>query len=351
MTTVASADPAPPTVVPPAERWRSRRILGFFVLVGGFLIAIAASIAVGANMHSISATWQGLVEPSTSEISTIVWSSRVPRTILAAVAGAAFGVSGALIQALTRNPLADPGILGVNAGATFTVSLGVGIFGVTAVSDYIWFALIGAAAATVLVYFIGTMGQGSANPVTLVLAGVALGAVLGGFSTFLSLLSPETFRSVRAWGVGSVARAELADVVHVLPFIVVGLVLALALTGSLNSLALGDDLAASLGVKVGTTRVLGVLAVTLLAGAATALTGGVAFVGLMVPHIVRWFTGPDQRWILAYSILAAPVLVLLADVIGRVIAPPQEIQVGILTAVIGAPVLIALVRRRKASGL
>lgn len=265
--------------------------------------------------------------------------------------GAAFGVAGALIQALTRNPLADPGILGVNAGAGFAVTLGVGLFGLSGITGYIWFAFLGAAAATLLVYVIGSAGRGFASPVTLVLAGVALAAVLNGFSTFLTLIDPDTFRSIRNWGLGSVARTSLEDAAAVLPFLLAGLLLAVLLSGALNSIALGDDLAASLGTRIMRTRILGIIAVTLLAGGATALTGGIAFLGLMVPHVVRWFVGPDQRWIILCSALAAPVLVLAADVLGRVIARPGEIEVGILIAVVGAPVLIALVRRRRASGL
>ncbi len=259
-------------------------------------------------------------------------------------------MAGALIQALTRNPLADPGILGVNAGAGLAVTLGIGFFGLSGMSGYIWFSLIGAAAATVLVYVIGAASR-NASPMTLVLAGVALGAVLGGVSTFLTLIDQETFRRVRNWGVGTIARAGMDDLLTVLPFLAAGLVLALLLAGPLNSVALGDDLATALGTNIVRTRVLGIVAVTLLAGGEAALTGGIGFVGLMVPHAVRWFVGPDQRWIIACAAVAAPVLLLLSDVVGRVIARPGEMEVGIVTAVVGAPVLIALVRRRKASGL
>ncbi|MGO1851924.1 MAG: FecCD family ABC transporter permease [Microbacteriaceae bacterium] len=327
------------------------RALGLLLILAALVVAALASLAFGANPLSLSAVWRGLWHPDESEASIIVWTLRIPRTVVGVITGAAFGVAGALIQALTRNPLADPGILGVNAGAGFAVTLGVGLFGLSGISGYIWFAFIGAAAATILVYLIGSAGRATASPVTLVLAGVALGAVLGGFSTFLTLIDEETFRSLRNWGLGSIARTDLADTFSVAPFLLVGLIVAVLLSGSLNSIALGDDLAASLGTKVVRTRVLGIIAVTLLAGGATALTGGIGFVGLMVPHVVRWFTGPDQRWIITYSALAAPVLVLAADVLGRVIARPGEIEVGIVTAVIGAPVLIALVRRRKVSGL
>ncbi|WP_430782684.1 FecCD family ABC transporter permease [Actinoplanes sp. G11-F43] len=324
-----------------------RRAAGLLAVVAALIITGLLSLAFGSNTLSLGALWG----PDRAEAMTIVSTVRLPRTLLGVLVGAAFGVAGAVIQALTRNPLADPGILGVNAGAGFAVTLGAGLFGLTGVTGYVWFAFLGAAAATALVHLIGSAGRGPANPVTLVLAGVALGAVLGGFSSFLSLIDEDTFRILRSWGLGSIARTGLDETLAVLPFLAAGLLLATLLAGSLNAVALGDDLAASLGTSVRRARLLGVLAVTLLAGGATALTGGIGFVGLMVPHVVRWFTGPDQRWIILFSALTAPVLVLAADVLGRVVARPAEIEVGIVTAVLGAPVLIALVRRRIASGL
>ncbi|HMR50135.1 MAG TPA: iron chelate uptake ABC transporter family permease subunit [Arachnia sp.] len=349
MTTLAAPPGARPEA--PARSLSATRGLGLLLILAALVVTLLASLAFGANPLGLGEVWRGLRHPDESEASLIVWTLRVPRTVVGVLVGSAFGVAGALIQALTRNPLADPGILGVNAGAGFAVTLGVGLFGLSGIDGYIWFAFAGAAVATVLVYLIGSAGGGSASPVTLVLAGVALGAVLGGFSTFLTLIDKETFRAMRNWGLGSIARTSLSDASTVVPFLLGGLAIALALSGSLNSIALGDDLAASLGTNVGRTRLLGIVAVTLLAGGATALTGGIGFVGLMVPHAVRWFTGPDQRWIIAYSALAAPVLVLAADVLGRVLGRPGEIEAGIVTAVIGAPVLIALVRRAKASGL
>lgn len=328
-----------------------RRTLLLPLLLVAVIAGMTASIAVGANPIPLNKVWEGLVHPDGSEASIIVWNLRVPRTILAILAGSAFGVAGALIQALTRNPLADPGILGVNAGAGFAVTVGVGVFGVSAVTGYVWFALCGAAAATVIVALIGTAGGRGLNPVTLVLAGVALSAVLGGISTFLTLIDEKTFRAVQHWGLGSVAKTGLNETLALTPLILVGFILSVFLAGALNAVALGEEAAAALGTNVVTTRVGTIAAVTILAGTATALTGGIAFLGLMVPHIVRWATGPDQRWILAGSALAGAVLVLFADVIGRVIAYPGEIEVGILLAVIGAPVLIMLVRGRRVSGL
>ncbi|MBO1806322.1 iron chelate uptake ABC transporter family permease subunit [Leucobacter ruminantium] len=328
-----------------------RRLLGIVVLISALGAVLVLSITYGANPLPITEVWRTVFTPDGTEASSIVWTLRVPRTLVGIVAGAAFGVAGALIQAITRNPLADPGILGVNAGAGFAITVGVGVFGVTGIAGYVWFSFIGAVSATVLVYLIGAGGRGAVSPVTLVLAGIALAAVLTAFSTFLQLIDEETFRSFRNWSLGSLARVPVSDTLTVLPLTVMGLLLALIISGSLNAVALGDDQAASLGANVKRTRTIGLIAVTLLAGGANALTGGIAFVGLAVPHLVRWLTGPDQRWIIAYTVIASPVLVLGADVLGRVIARPGEIEAGVMTAVIGAPVLITLVRRRKASGL
>lgn len=329
----------------------SRRLVGVIALITLLVAVLAASLSFGANPIPITEIWRVLFAPDSSEASSIVWTLRIPRTVVGIAAGVAFGIAGALIQAITRNPLADPGILGVNAGAGFAIVIGVALFGVGGITGYIWFSFIGAILATVLVYLIGSAGRGASSPVTLVLAGIALAAVLSAFSTFLTLMDQETFRSFRAWGLGSLSRVSLADTAVVIPFLTVGVLIAVVIGGSLNAVALGDDQATALGASVTRTRVLGIIAVTLLAGGGTALTGGIAFVGLMVPHVVRWFTGPDQRWIIAYTALAAPSIALIADVLGRVIVRPGEIEAGVLTALIGAPVLIALVRRRKASGL
>lgn len=328
-----------------------RRALGALALLAGLLCAVVASIAFGANPLAPEQVWTGLIHPDNSEASLIVWSERMPRTLVGIITGMAFGVAGALIQALTRNPLADPGILGVNAGAGFAATLGVAFFGISTTQGMMWWAFAGAAAATIVVFLIGSASKGAASPAVLVLAGIALAAVLNGISTFLTLIDDDTFQAIRNWGVGSISMTSLADLGTVTPFLVTGLVIAIVISGSLNTMALGDELAAALGAKIAVTRVLGILAVTLLAGGATAVTGGIAFIGLMVPHIVRWFVGPDQRWIIISSALTAPVILLLADVIGRVVDRPSEIEAGIVTAVIGAPVLIALVRRRKVSGL
>jgi iron complex transport system permease protein len=281
----------------------------------------------------------------------IIQSLRLPRTVLGLLVGAALGIAGALIQALTRNPLADPGILGVNAGASFFVLIAVGYLGYTSLDAYIWFAFLGAIVTTVVVYLVGSAGRSGATPISLTLAGVAIGAILGGVSTALTLLNPSAFDRMRHWGAGALSGGNYDAVVTVAPFVIVGLVLAGAVARPLNAVALGDDLAKALGANIFRVRVVVVVAVTLLAGGATAAAGPIGFVGLMVPHVARWIVGPDQRWIFAYTVVLAPVLLLVSDIMGRIIMRPGEIQVAIVTAFVGAPVLILLARRRKVSGL
>ena len=326
-------------------------MLGLLVVLALLAIVTVLSVMVGSRDLPLSTVWDALTGADTGRDAQVVTILRIPRTVMGLLVGAALGVAGALIQAVTRNPLADPGILGVNAGSAFAVAMGVGLLGVTAPSGYVWFAFGGALVTTVVVYLIGSIGRGSVSPAQLTLAGVALGAVLSGITSALLLADQETFSVIRAWEAGSFADRGGEVISATAPFLVVGLVIALALGPALNAVALGDDLAHALGAKVLRTRVLSLLAITLLAGSATAMAGPVAFVGLMIPHIARWIVGPDQRWIIAYSVLLAPVLTIAADVLGRVILPTGEMQVGIVTAFLGAPVLVLLVRRERVSGL
>jgi iron complex transport system permease protein len=328
---------------------RGRRHLVIMLLFLALVVACIASIAFGSQSLGAREVWAGLLT-RTGEAGTIVHDLRIPRTVIGLAVGAALGTAGALIQGYTRNPLADPGILGVNAGAGLGVVVGVGFFGAVSASDYIWFAFAGAIMATLLVYFVGSAGKRGPDPLRTTLAGVALGAVMGGIAAGIGLLNSRVFDTVRVWNAGSL-QALPSDVFDVLPFLGAGLLLVLCLTPSLNALALGDDLATALGARVVRTRVLSILAVTLLCGAATAAAGPIGFLGLMVPHAVRWMVGPHQTWIFIGTVIAAPLILLVADVVGRVVLPSGELPVGIVTAFIGAPVLIALVRRRTASGL
>lgn len=328
-----------------------RRLAGLLLSACLLALVLLISIAVGSKNIPLAVVIEALWSNTGQGDAYVIWDMRIPRTVVGLCVGIALGIAGALIQALTRNPLADPGILGVNAGASFFVALGVAVFGVTSVSGYVWFAFAGALVVTVAVYIIGSAGRGGADPVQLTLAGVALGAVLGGVVTAMVLINPQAFDQMRNWNAGSFAGRGWDVLLPVLPFLVLGLVVLTVTASALNAIALGDDLARSLGANITLTRVSVIVAVTLLAGGATAIAGPIGFVGLMVPHIARWIVGPDQRWIIAYTMLLAPSLVLAADILGRIVVRPGEFPVGIVTAFVGAPVLILLVRRKKASGL
>ncbi|MFF2083702.1 iron chelate uptake ABC transporter family permease subunit [Nocardia sp. NPDC058176] len=330
---------------------RLKRRVGAVGLLAALVLAVTLSLAVGANPLPLDLVIDTLRGAGTDEARYIVNELRIPRTLTGIVAGAALGVAGALIQAFTRNPLADPGILGVNAGAAFAVAVGVAFFGMRDISGFVWLGFAGALVVTVAVYLIGSSGRGAPDPIRLTLAGVALGAVFSGITTGLALSNPDAFDSMRSWHAGSLLGRGYDVLLPVVPFIVVGLILAFVVAPGLNSLALGDDMATAQGANVRGIRVAVIAAVTLLAGSATALAGPIAFIGLMVPHIARWVFGVDQRVIIAVSVLLAPVVILFSDVLGRVIIAPAEVPVGIVTAFVGAPVLIALARRRKASGL
>ncbi|MGW6919354.1 FecCD family ABC transporter permease [Kitasatospora sp. NPDC054939] len=340
-----AAEPPPPGRLP--RRAGALRAVGLVVAVALLLLVCAFSIAIGTKSIPLSTVVAGLFAPDGSENAVIVQDYRLTRTLLGLVVGIGLGLSGALMQALTRNPLADPGLLGVTSGASAAVVVGMGVFGITTLTGYVWFAFAGAAVTSCAVYLLGASGPGPASPVRLVLAGTAVNASLIAGISALTFLDKDSFQELRLWSVGSLAGRDDSVLYQVLPFLVVGVLLALALSGPLNALALGDDLGNALGARVVRTRVLGAVAVTLLCGAATAAVGPIGFLGLIVPHAVRTFSGPDQRWILAYCLVLSPTLLLASDVLGRILVRPDELAVGIVTAALGAPVLIALVRRRK----
>jgi iron complex transport system permease protein len=337
--------------VPLAERRSLPRLAGLPLCVVVLAAVALASIAVGAKAIPLGDVVAGLFGDDGSESAAIVREVRVPRTLVGLAVGVALGLAGALMQALTRNPLADPGILGVEAGAAATIVAAIAVFGVTEPRSFIWFSFLGAAVASVVVYLLSSHGRAGASPVRLALAGTAVTAALTAFTNGLILLDPEAFDEFRHWVVGSLAGRDLTILAEVGPFLVAGALIALALARPLNALALGDDSGRALGARVGRTRVLGAVAITLLCGAATAVAGPIVFLGLMVPHMARAITGPDQRWVLGYSALLAPILLLTADVIGRIVISPSELDVGIVTALIGAPVFIALVRRKRIAQL
>ncbi|NQX12810.1 iron chelate uptake ABC transporter family permease subunit [Microbacteriaceae bacterium VKM Ac-2855] len=323
-------------------------------VIGAALVVVVglagASLFIGSGDIAPDAVWQALLHGGTDTNAVLVTQFRVPRTLLGVVVGISLGLAGALIQAVTRNPLADPGILGVNQGAYFTVVLSITIAGVADITNYVWWSFLGAGLAAIVVYLIGSRGRSGATPVRLVLAGVALSAVLQGITFTITLLNPDIFDKIRFWQAGSLQGRQIEIFWGVLPFAVTGMIIALLLARSLNAIALGDDLATSLGARIVRTRLIAVVAITLLCGSATAATGPIGFLGLMVPFLARSFVGPDQRWVLPLSAVFAPIVFLSADIVGRVVIE-GEMPVGVVAAFVGAPVLILLVRRAKVSGL
>lgn len=338
--------------VHPVSRSRSlTRPVGLVLALVLLLGVVLSSLAVGSVPIPVTDVVRALVAPDGSEASIIVRELRAPRTMIGVAVGAGLALAGAVMQGLTRNPLADPGILGVSAGAAFAVVIAISVLGVGSLTGFVWFGFLGAAVASVGVYALGSLGRDGATPVKLALAGAAVTALLGSLTTAIVLLDAQTLDEYRFWAVGSLAGRDAAIAAQVLPFLAVGVVLALASARALNALSLGDDVARALGQRMGVSRAFGALAVTVLTGAAVAAAGPIGFVGLVVPHVVRAATGPDYRWILPYSAVCGPLLLLVSDILGRVIARPAEVQVGIVTALVGAPFFIAMVRRRRLAQL
>ena len=318
------------------------------LLLGGVLVVGLASLMWGARDIAPGEVWAALVHPVPGDTDHhVVRDLRVPRTLIGLVGGAALGAAGALMQGVTRNPIADPGLLGINSGASLAVLVAIAGPGVTSVSGYVWFAFAGAAIAALVVYGAASLGWEGVTPVKLALIGAAFTATATSIITVVLLTDRQTLEDYRFWQVGSLANRPLSVLTSVVPFVVVGLLLALASGRVLNALALGDDVARGLGQDVTRGRLLVVAAVVLLCGSAVSMVGPIAFVGLAVPHLARALVGPDYRWIVALSMLLGPVLLLAADIAGRLVARPGELEAGLVVAVIGAPVLIAIVRRSR----
>ncbi|MFC9056868.1 FecCD family ABC transporter permease [Streptomyces sp. NPDC057074] len=342
--------------VPPARTRRVPRRAALTVGLCGLAVLLfavtALSLAVGSGDVSAHDLVHGLLDPDRSvRGQLVVREVRIPRTLAGLLAGVALGLAGTVMQGVTRNPLADPGLLGINAGAAVAVVFAMSVLSLTEPGQYIWFGFLGACLAAVLVYGVASFGREGATPVKLALAGAAATALLVSVTDTILLTDSRTFDQFRFWQVGALDGRESDVLLQALPFVVAGAVLALGLGPRLNGLALGDDVARALGQRVAVARLAGAASTVLLCGAATAVAGPIAFVGLAVPHAVRAITGPDHRWILPYSALLAPALLLVADVVGRVVAPPGEVQVGVVTAAIGCVPFILLVRRRGKAAL
>jgi iron complex transport system permease protein len=320
------------------------------VALGVLLAAAVASVWFGSRGVSLSDVW-GALGGSDETIGEAAVTKRIPRTLLALVVGGALGVSGAVMQGVTRNPLADPGVLGINMGASLAIVIGIAYFGLVDPTTYIWVAIAGSGIAAVFVYAVGSLGRGGATPLKLALAGAATSAAFTSFVIAIVLPRNDISDTVQSWQIGGVGGATYDKLGMVAPFLVGGFAVCLLSARGLNSIALGDDLAAGLGENVALTRAVAAIGSVVLCGASTAVCGPIGFVGLVVPHACRLVVGPDYRWVIPLSALTGATLVTLSDTIGRVVARPEEIDVGIVTAMVGAPVFIYIVRRQRVRDL
>lgn len=337
---------APALTVRALRRPGPARLGWLAAVLGALALASALSITFGTRDVGWTDILAGL-RGQTDTIGAAVVATRVPRTILAALAGAALGLAGAVMQGVTRNPLADPGILGVNAGAAMAVVIGIAWFDLTSTRGFLWTAILGAGVAAFFVYAVGSLGRGGATPLKLALAGAATSIAAASLTIAILLPRNDIAGSVRSWQIGGVGGATYEAILPALPFFAAGIAVSLLSARGLNLLALGDEAAASLGGRVAFARGTAALGAVLLSGAATATCGPIGFVGLMVPHFCRLLVGIDHRWLLPFSALSGAVLLIGADVLGRLVARPSELDVGILTAFLGAPVFIWIVRRRR----
>ena len=331
---------------------KKRKVIVLAILsVFFFLSGILLSLCFGSRFVSFSAVANALLGKETASLEAKVVLARVPRTIFGILAGGALGISGTLMQSVTRNPVADPSILGINTGASLFVVVGIAYLHISSANQYIWLAILGALLTTLLVYGIASLGKEGATPLKLALSGSAVAITLGSFVSTIMLPNDTVMQNFRFWTVGSIGRATTESIRLIFPFIAVGFLLSVCLAPSLNALALGDEAASALGVNVKFVRSAATAASALLCGATTALAGPIGFVGLMVPHLIRLFLGSEMRLMMPFSFLGSSTLLLISDIIGRIIGSPGETEVGIVTAVLGAPLFIYIIRKGTVSSL
>jgi hypothetical protein len=325
----------------------------FSIILCLALLSVMAifSISLGAKNIAFSKVIEVLLGNDPDSLEAAIILQRIPRTIFGILAGGALGISGALMQSITRNPIADPSILGVNTGASLFVVAGIAFFNITVAYQYIWLAIIGAGVTAVFVYSVASMGKDGATPLKLALSGSAVSIVLGSLVSTIMLPNNRVMEAFRFWQVGSIGSATWENIMLISPFLVVGFIISMFISGYLNNLALGDEAATALGTNVVMTRTIGALSSVLLCGATTALAGPIGFVGLIIPHIIRLIFGSEMGKMLPLSFLGSAILMLVSDVIGRIISLPGETEVGIVTAVLGAPVFILAIRKGRVKSL
>lgn len=323
----------------------------FTALICLLAISMFLSVTFGAKHVDLRSVLAAFKIGSGDPYEVNVVSARVPRTVFGIIAGAALALSGALMQALTRNPIADPSILGVNTGASFFVVCGISFLHISTNAQYIWLAFIGASLTAVCVYGLASIGGGGATAIKLALAGAAASTALQSLVNTVMLPNNQVMDSFRFWQTGNIGGATWSDIISLAPFLIIGFICCIFLAPSLNALALGDDVATGLGLNVKLIRLVSAFAGVLLCASTTALAGPIGFIGLMIPHFVRLITGPDMRLVLPLSALGGAGLLVFADVLGRVLGSPSELEVGIVTALLGAPVFVFIVRKVKVSAL
>ena len=314
-------------------------------------VCVLASLAFGSRIVGWNELMDGLFHPDVQSHGANVVRQRMARTIFSIMCGAALGVSGALMQSVTRNPIADPSILGVNTGASLFVVCGISFFNMGSASQYIWFALAGAIITAIFVFGIGSIGSGGATPLKLVLAGAATSAALSSLVMAIMIPRSNVMDQFRFWQVGSVGAGNWDSISIFIPFLIVGILIALFTAPALNALALGDEAATGLGVRTGTLRLIAAFGGVLLCGVTTALAGPIGFIGLLATHVIRLLIGPDLRYVIPMSALSGAIILTVSDVCGRLLGSPGELEVGVVTAFIGAPILILITMKAKMRAL
>ena len=326
-------------------------VLSIILCLALLSIMAVFSISLGAKNIAFSKVVDVLLGNDPDSLEAAIIFQRIPRTVFGILAGGALGISGALMQSITRNPIADPSILGVNTGASLFVVAGIAFFNITVAYQYIWLGITGAGVTAVFVYSVASMGKDGATPLKLALSGSAVSIVLGSLVSTIMLPNNRVMEAFRFWQVGSIGSATWENIMLISPFLIVGFITSMFISGYLNNLALGDEAATALGTNVVMTRAIGALSSVLLCGATTALAGPIGFVGLIIPHIIRLIFGSEMSKMLPLSFLGSAILMLISDVIGRIISLPGETEVGIITAVLGAPVFILAIRKGRVKSL
>jgi iron complex transport system permease protein len=317
-------------------------ILGLIILV----VCLILSVSFGAAKIPLAKIIESFLSFDASREHLIIRTVRLPRSILAMIVGASISVAGALMQGVTRNPLADPGILGVSSGAAFSVVMAIFLFGASTPSIYVWYAFLGAGVSAFSVYFLASLGRGGATPLNLTIAGAAISSLLASLTSGILIVSQRTLEEIRFWLAGSLAGTDTNIILQILPYVCIGMILALAISRQVTILSLGEDIAKGLGQQTTWVKIAAVISVLLLDGSAVAVAGAIGFIGLVIPHIVRFVVGVDYRWVVPYSALFGAILLLVADILARLILQPQEIPVGIMTALVGAPFFVYLAKTK-----